>query len=105
MSCFRCGCPRPRDGGRQGSFKGEREQSYPGRLVNSAKGVSSSVQIHQLHFGGGYADSQYLDALLAAPARAPAALTAARRVAPFSAVVGLGMHDDGSSVHDACSNS
>ena len=47
----------------------------------------------------------YLDALLAAPARAPAALTAARRVAPFSAVDGLGMHDDGSSVHDACSNS
>ena len=47
----------------------------------------------------------FLDALLAAPARAPAALTAARRVAPFSAVVGLGMHDDGSSVHDACSNS
>ena len=46
----------------------------------------------------------YLDALLAAPARAPAALTAARRVAPFSAVDGLGMHDDGSSVHDACSN-
>ena len=47
----------------------------------------------------------YLDALLAAPARAPAALAAARRVAPFSAVVGLGMHDDGSPVHDACSNS
>ena len=47
----------------------------------------------------------YLDALLAAPARAPAALTAARRVAPFSAVVGLGMHDGGSSLHDACSNS
>ena len=32
-------------------------------------------------------------------------LTAARRVAPFSAIVGLGMHEDGSSVHDACSNS
>ena len=47
----------------------------------------------------------YFDALLAAPARAPAALTAARQVAPFSAVDGLGMHDDGSSVHDACSNS
>ena len=47
----------------------------------------------------------YLDALLSAPARAPAALTAARRVAPFSAVVWLGMHDDGSPVHDACSNS
>ena len=47
----------------------------------------------------------YLDALLAAPARAPAAFTAARRVAPSSAVVGLGMHDDGSPVHDACSNS
>ena len=43
----------------------------------------------------------YLDALLSAPARAPAALTAARRVAPFSAVVGLGMHGNGSSVHDA----
>ena len=39
--------------------------------------------------------------MLSAPARAPAALTAARRVAPFSAVVGLGMHGNGSSVHDA----
>ena len=47
----------------------------------------------------------YLDALLAAPARAPAAFTAARRVAPSSAVVGLGMRGDGSPVHDACSNS
>ena len=47
----------------------------------------------------------YLDALLAAPARAPGASTAARRFAPSSAVVGLGMHDDGSPVHDACSNS
>ena len=28
-----------------------------------------------------------------------------RRVAPSSAVVGLDMHDDGSTVHDACSNS
>ena len=46
----------------------------------------------------------FLDALLVAPARAPAALTAARRVASFSAVVGLGMHDDGLSVHDASSN-
>ena len=42
----------------------------------------------------------YLDALLAAPARA---FTAARCVAPSSVVVGLVMHDDGSPVHDACS--
>ena len=47
----------------------------------------------------------YLDALLAAPARALAASTAARRFAPPSGVVGLCMHDDGSPVHDACSNS
>ena len=31
MSCFRCGCPRPRDRGRQ-----------PGRPVNAANGMSSS---------------------------------------------------------------
>ena len=42
--------------------------------------------------------------LLSAPACAPAALTAARRVAPLSAVVGLGMHGDDSSVHDACNS-
>ena len=63
------------------------------RLSSNPSGVSSHACV------------SYLDALLAAPARALAALTAARRVAPFSAVVGLGMHDDGSSVHDACSNS
>ena len=56
------------------------------RLSSNSSGVSSHACV------------SYLDALLSAPARAPAALTAARRVAPFSAVVGLGMHGNGSSV-------
>ena len=59
------------------------------RLSSNSSGVSSRACV------------SYLDALLSAPARAPAALTAARRVAPFSAVVGLDMHGNGSSVHDA----
>ena len=47
----------------------------------------------------------YLDALLSAPARAPAASVVARCAAPSSAAVGLCMHDDGTLVHGACSNS
>ena len=43
----------------------------------------------------------YLDAVLSAPARAPAAALVARCSAPSSAAVGLCMHDDGSSVHGA----
>ena len=43
----------------------------------------------------------YLDAVLSAPARAPAAALIARCSAPSSAAVGLCMHDDGSSVHGA----
>ena len=62
------------------------------RLCSNSSGVSSHACV------------SYLDALLSAPARAPAALTAARRVAPFSAVVGLGMHGNGTSVHDACNS-
>ena len=62
------------------------------RLSSNSSGVSSHACV------------SYLDALLSAPARAPAALTAARRVAPFSAVVGLGMHGHGTSVHDACNS-
>ena len=44
-----------------------------------------------------HAGVSYLDALLAAPARAPAASSVASRTAPTSAVVGLCMHDDGTS--------
>ena len=62
------------------------------RLRSNSSGVSSHACV------------SYLDALLSAPARAPAALTAARRVAPLSAVVGLGMHGNGTSVHDACNS-
>ena len=47
----------------------------------------------------------YLDAVLSAPARAPAAALVARSVAPSSSAVGLCMHAHGSLVHDACSNS
>ena len=46
-----------------------------------------------------------LDAMLAAPARAHAASSVACRTARTSAAVGLCMHDDGTLVHDACSNS
>ena len=62
------------------------------RLCSNSSGVSSHACV------------SYLDALISAPARAPAAFTAARRVAPFSAVVGLGMHGNGTSVHDACNS-
>ena len=62
------------------------------RLCSNSSGVSSHACV------------SYLDALLSAPARAPAALTTARRVAPLSAVVGLGMHGNGTSVHDACNS-
>ena len=62
------------------------------RLSSNSSGVSSHACV------------SYLDALLSAPACAPAALTAARRVAPLSAVVGFGMHGDDSSVHDACNS-
>ena len=69
---------------------------------------STALDIEEVLSGTGgdqlHACVSYLDALLSAPARAPAALTAARRVAPFSAVVGLGMHGNGSSVHDACNS-
>ena len=47
----------------------------------------------------------YFDALLSAPARAPAASVVARRASPSSAAVGLCMDDDGSHVHGACSDS
>ena len=47
----------------------------------------------------------YFDALLSAPARAPAAALVARCSAPLSAAVGLCMHDGGTLVPDACSNS
>ena len=47
----------------------------------------------------------YLDAVLSAPARAPAAALVARCSAPSSSAVGLCMHALGSLVHDACSNS
>ena len=57
------------------------------RFSSNSSGVSSHACV------------SYLDALLSARARALAALTAARRVAPFAAVVGLGMHGNGSSVH------
>ena len=52
-----------------------------------------------------HACASYLDALLSAPARAPAASVVARRSAPSSAAVGLCMHDDGTLVHGACSSS
>ena len=62
------------------------------RLSSNSSGVSSHACV------------SYLDALLSAPACAPAALTAARCVAPLSAVVGLDMHVDDSSVHGACNS-
>ena len=63
-----------------GSLSGTNSRIQDGVFVNSSCASS-------------HACVSYLDALLAA-----------RRFAP-SAVVGLCMHDDGSPVHDACSNS
>ena len=80
--------------------------SLSGRKVGRP-GVNSRIQYGVFANSSGassHACVSHFDALLAALARAPAASTAARRVAP-SAVVGLCMHDDGSPVHDACSNS
>ena len=83
------------------------DQARVGSLSRTRGGrpcVNARIQDGVFHYSSGvssHACASYLDALLAAPARAPAASTAARRVAPSSAVVGLGMHDDGSPVHDA----
>ena len=83
------------------------DQARVGSLCRTRSGipcVNARIQDGVFHNSSGvssHASASYLDALLAAPARAPAASTAARRVAPSSAVVGLGMHDEGSPVHDA----
>ena len=55
--------------------------------------------------GSSRACMSYLDAVLSASARAPAAALVARSSAPSSSAVGLCMHAHGSLVHDACSNS
>ena len=67
-------------------------------FVTCASSLNSSC-------GSSRACMSYLDAVLPAPARAPAAALFARSVAPSSSAVGLCMHAHGSLVHDACSNS
>ena len=71
--------------------------------------VSSSVvtRFSSINSFGGSSRARmsYLDAVLSDLARAPAAALVARCSAPSSPAVGLCMHDDGSLVHDACSNS
>ena len=67
-------------------------------FVTCASSLNSSC-------GSSRACMSYLDAVLSAPARAPAAALVARSVAPSSSAVGLCMHAHGSLVHDACSNS
>ena len=65
--------------------------------------VTRSSSINSL-CGSSRACMSYLDAVLSAPARAPAAALVARCSAPSSLAVGLCMHDSGSLVHEACSN-
>ena len=67
-------------------------------VVTCSSSINSSC-------GSSRACMSYLDAVLSAPARAPAAALVARCSAPSSSAVGLCMHAHASLVHDACSNS
>ena len=98
------------------STLGARRDSGGGRTAHATAGVSVGIIGSSRDFvtcassfnsscGSSRACMSYLDAVLAAPARAPAASAAARRSAPSSSAVGLCMHAHGSLVHDACSNS
>ena len=90
-------------GARRGSGGGRNAPATAGDLdsrdfVTCASSLNSSC-------GSSRACMSYLDAMLSAPARAPAAALVARSLAPSSSAVGLCMHAHGSLVHDACSNS
>ena len=52
MSCFMCGCPKPRAGtGRQGGHQGGRELNYAGKPGNVNEGISSYPTFRELGEG------------------------------------------------------
>ena len=74
-------------------------------IIGSSRDVVTCASSFNSSCGPSRACMSYLDAVLSAPARAPAAALVARCSAPSSSAVGLCMHAHGSLVHDACSNS
>ena len=89
------------------STLGARRESGGGRTAPATAGEldsRDSVTSFNSSCGSSRACMSYLDAVLSAPDRAPAAALVARSSAPSSAV-GLCVHAHGSLVHDACSNS
>ena len=98
-------CPLP--GVRRDCGRGQTAHATAGDSTRII--VASDVVTRALSFnsscGSSRACMSYLDAVLSAPARAPAAALVARCSAPSSSAVGLCMHAHGSLVHDACSNS
>ena len=74
-------------------------------IIGSSRDVVTRASSFNSSCGSSRACMSYLDAVLSAPARAPAAALVARCFAPSSSAVGLCMHAHGSLVHDACSNS
>ena len=98
-------CPLP--GVRRDYGRGQTAHATAGESTRII--VASDVVTRASSFnsscGSSRACMSYLDAVLSAPARAPAAALVARCSAPSSSAVGLCMHAHGSLVHDACSNS
>ena len=98
-------CPLP--GVRRDYGRGQTAHATAGESTRIM--VASDVVTRAWSFnsscGSSRACMSYLDAVLSAPARAPAAALVARCSAPSSSAVGLCMHAHGSLVHDACSNS
>ena len=74
-------------------------------IIGSSCDVVTRASSFYSSCGSSRACMSYLDAVLSAPARAPAAALVARCSALSSSAVGLCMHAYGSLVHDACSNS
>ena len=93
------------------STLGARRESGGGRTAPATAGELDSrdsvtcASSFNSSCGSSRACMSYLDAVLSAPARAPAAALVARSSSPSSSAVGLCMHAHGSLVHDACSNS
>ena len=74
-------------------------------IIGSSRDFVTCSSSFNSSCGSSRACMSYLDAVLSAPAGAPAAALVARRSAPSSSAVGLCMHAHGPLVQDACSNS
>ena len=98
-------CPLP--GVRRDYGRGQTAHATAGesKRIIVASDVVTRASSFNSSCGSSRACMSYLDAVLSAPARAPAAARVARCSAPSSSAVGLCMHAHGSLVHDACSNS